>query len=398
MDRIYPLGRRMLFTGYSPIDKEFERLRAGHFTALGPIYRKGFDEHLVKCENAGVKCVYSIHPGPTENTVYTQEMLESKDFDFDKLRKQVIAIVKKHSKNPNIAVWNVMPEELRYWRDNEMKYLNVVTQAIRDTDTLKRPIMVYDPCHRETGSLVKELEAAPALDMIAHGCYPNYSGNKKERIRVKWSLEQDVQAARQTGNRVFPLLISEMFQNVENEKELSRIPMWVRHDVYCGLVNGAKGVVVFSLFPRTGLPYEEYITPYIRCATELDGEAGLGQVFLFGRRRNLIEAKQTQGPKQVTCKLSAEEKYSSSPLSFAEIAYNGKIYLFAVNSAETPITVIFSGFPKDAIMKSLWEDAPAGNYKNGKLTVSLPALGVTAFSFEQKNKRKNDKPAIITIP
>lgn len=390
MDSIYPLGRRMLFTGYSPVDTEFERLKDNHFTALGPIYGSNFDEHLAKCEKIGIKCVYSIQPSSADGTPYTMEMIEHKNFDFSKLRKQVTAIVKKHSLNPNIAIWNVMPENLKYWDKNDMKYLQIVTKAIHDTDMLKRPIMIYSTYNRDGAGILKELEAAPALNTIAHGCYPNYTGNKHERIRVKWTLEQDVQAALLAKTSAFPLLITEMFQKVENDKEVSRIPKWVRHDVYCGLVNGAKGIVIFSLSPRAGLPYEEYLEPYIRCATELDGENGLGQVFLFGIRRNYIEARQTLGPKRVSCKLPMDKKYSASPLSFAEIAYDGKIYLFAVNSAEKNIEVKFTGLPKDVIINELLEGSAYDSFKNGNLTITLPGLGVKAFSFEQDTKRKKD--------
>ena len=382
-DGIYPTGQQMMFSGYSPIPRDYERVKASGFNTFGPIYHRGFETFLQSCEKLGVYCIFGIAPKPSEDqlTAYTKDQMNAKDFDFDKLRQQVMEIVQKNAASEKICAWNIQPEELRFWYKNEMRYLEVVSKAVHDADPKHRPVFMYSPGHGDGNRLVKEL--AQGGDIIAQGCYVNYSGCKHQRIRVKWTMTQAAKAKAQFERQITTFLLPEMFQKVPDE-EKGMIGKWVRHDVYCGVVNGAQGVLVYSLFPRAGLDFDTHFEAYSRCAKELQG--GLGRVFLFGEKRGDIAAEITAGPQEVSCKLAGNlGEYTSSPLSMANIAYGNERYLFMVNSAEEDITLKLNGIPADAEIAPLWSDVPAMADKNA---VILPPLAVFAYKITQKTGQK----------
>ncbi|MBP1583980.1 MAG: hypothetical protein J6866_08495 [Victivallales bacterium] len=373
-DGIYPCGQQMLFSGYSPLPRHYDRLKEGGFNTLGPIYHRGFDEFLQNCEKLGLHCLYSIAPrlSAEQPTAYTKQQIDAPDFDFENLRRQVTEIVSAKASSDKIAAWNIQPEEMRFWMKNEMRYLEVMAQAIHDADPKHRPVFMYTPGHRDGSSLVKELSNGG--DFIAQGCYVNYSGNKHQRIRVKWVMEQASFAKSQINRPLTTLLLPEMFGKVPDE-EKGLIPSWVRHDVYCGLANGAQGVLVYSLFPRAGLDFEAYLEPYLRCARELAD--GLGAVFLFGERRDDLSATLVSGPREVSCRLAGNKpNYVSSPLSLANIAFGPDRYLFLVNSSEENLGLTLTGIPAEAKTVPLW---PEVILPDASGQVVLPPLGVFAY-------------------
>ena len=89
------------------------------------------------------------------------------------------------------------------------------------------------------------------------GTCVNLAGRQNERIWMKWSVEREVQAIEalkeEDDRERIALVLPELCADPADPKDDHKIPSWVRHDVYLGLMSGGKGVAIWSLFRRTGV-------------------------------------------------------------------------------------------------------------------------------------------------
>eukprot|EP00764_Aduncisulcus_paluster_P008657 gnl/Carplike_NY0171/2827_a3795_428.p1 GENE.gnl/Carplike_NY0171/2827_a3795_428~~gnl/Carplike_NY0171/2827_a3795_428.p1 ORF type:complete len:414 (-),score=-6.77 gnl/Carplike_NY0171/2827_a3795_428:23-1264(-) len=347
-DKLYPQGRIFPFSGYSPHPRDYKKLLSSGFTALGPVYGK-FDEFLKKCDDLKVKCMYQVQPYVDGKKLTKKEHLYKSEYkpDWEQITSSIKTIIKKHCSNKNIDWWVLAPEELRYWRNNEYEYLKRAVKAIHEADPRKRPVYMYSPGHRSGKSLS---HVTKYLDIIGKGCYTNNSSQKNSRIWVRWTVEQELDAIKIAGRKnVVPILLPEMFQEPKAE-ELKMIPAWVRHDTYLGLVSGAKGVIIFSLWPRRKFPsHPIYLNAYCKVASEINGKPELGKIFLFGKAKKDLKMKIVSGPQTVSCKMRIRKvkTFTYPSITFANIAYKNARYLIAVNSSKQNIEAQFSGFPAE---------------------------------------------------
>lgn len=108
------------------------------------------------------------------------------DLSIAEIRQQIAEQVAKVVDRKSICWWYVTPEEIRYWRKNEMDYLRAATGAIRAADPLKRPIWMYEPNFRDAASLMK---AGKYLDIIGKGVYVNLADYQESRVGCvgRWS-------------------------------------------------------------------------------------------------------------------------------------------------------------------------------------------------------------------
>jgi len=254
----------------------------------------------------------------------------------------------------SICWWYLGPEEIRYWYRNEMAYLKAATEAIRAADPLQRPIWMYEPNFRSAASLVK---TGQYLDVIGKGAYVNLAGYQDNRIWVRWSVEQEVAAiaklaeANDSRTRI-PLIMPELCRDPADPARDHLIPRWVRHDVYLGLMSGAKGVAIWSLFRRADVrrTWQIWYDAYGHVATDLTGPLQLGQVFLFGKPANQFPVRTVAGPKEVELTKSASKKLEVGTtsdsekqkervmypsMSVSEYQYNGATFLFLCNSSSS---------------------------------------------------------------
>jgi hypothetical protein len=274
--------------------------------------------------------------------------------------------------------------------------MKAASEAIRAADPLKRPIWMYDPNHRDAKALV---QTGANLDLIGKGCYVSYAGYQDRRVWVRWGMEQETEAIRQLRGRRTPLLLAELIKDPD-PMFLSQIPAWVRHDIYCGLIHGAKGVVIFSLFKRTGVrqSYDIWYEAYATAARQLTGERKLGEVFLFGEPRRDLTVKQLSGPATVTLadktktteakSLSEREKAGMSlkypAVSWRELARSTSRYLFVCNSSPEPARVAVSGFPKASAIEEADTGTTVETAKKPTIEFELPAWGVRALKFSRR--------------
>lgn len=375
-DEVFPRGRLFPFGGFSGVAA---REAANGFTLHGPAYGASNATVIPQAEASGIHAIYSVgipmnflEQGGQPALDLTPEEIAAE------IRRQVLAV----RDSPALAWWYLTPEELRPWRPREMEYLEVAARTIRENDPLGRPVWMYDPNHRAADTLAV---TAQFLDIVGKGMYTNYAGHKGHRVWARWTIEQQIEAIQRSGRPgAIQIAVPEMFQEPE-PGEIEQIPKWARHDVYLALVTGAQGVVIFSLANRAGFSaeaWQAYYDAYSRIAQELNGELALGQVFLFGERRNDLQVTVTAGEKHVFPKVGAggvAELIEYPSVSLANIAYGPERYLFLVNSSEEPVEVRVDGFPPGPIYA---RDAFSGRPLpaiSSSLELALPGLGVAGL-------------------
>ena len=82
-----------------------------------------------------------------------------------------------------------------------MKFLSRATATIRRTDPRGRPIIAYAPNHYDARALAF---LAPHLDLIGKGSYVNNVGRQRERVWIRWSIEQELECLRATNSSAIP--------------------------------------------------------------------------------------------------------------------------------------------------------------------------------------------------
>jgi hypothetical protein len=310
------------------------------------------------------------------------------------LRRQIGDQMTRLAPLKEVAWWAITPEELRPWRGDEMNYLRIVSEGVRECDPQRRPIYLYNPNNRDAGSLKT---IARYVDALGKGCYVNSTGHKRDRAWVRWSIEQEVAAiAASHRTNVFPLLNPELCAD-PSPAEDREIRDWVRHDVYLGLASGARGVVIWSLFKRAGVKrtWQRWYDAYAECGRELNGARGLGQVFLFGERRSdlKVSLQAGEGAAHVALGGSAEPETTSAAERAArqaqvpgwtagEFAYGQSRWLFLVNSANAAATFSLSGWPRGCLAEDAFNGKPVALQQDGVQKVTLPPYGVLGLRLQ----------------
>jgi len=386
-DGIYPRGRKLAFMGYSGNPS---RDLTNGFTVAGPVYGNQMP-YLATCFSNKWPVVAQIGPHITFNDKSPTKY----KVDEPSLRREVAQQVTALAGHTNIVWWSVQPEELRPWRKDEMKYLAIVTDTIRKNDPLARPIYMYNPNNRAVDSLIP---MARQLDVVGKGCYVNLAGHKRDRGWVRWSIEQETSAIRTAGRtNAIPILLPELCTDPDPSED-TEIRAWVRHDVYLGMVSGAKGGVIWSLFKRGGVhrTWQRWYDAYAECARELNGERGLAQVFLFGERRNDLKVSLDQGaatlpvtlggnaePDTTSDKERALRTVKLTAWTAIELAYRQERWLFLINSGNSSAAFTITGWPAGTRAANAFDDTAFPLPSTVPLRLELPAYGVIALRFDQ---------------
>jgi hypothetical protein len=374
-DGIYPNGRKLAFMGYSG---EPARDLTNGFTVAGPVYGNQMP-YLQRCFSNHWPVV--AHVGP--HITFNDKSPDKYKVNEVALREEVQRQVRELAGHPEVIWWAVHPEELRPWRGDEMKYLAIVSDTVRKTDPLKRPLYLYNPNNRDAGSLKT---IAQYTDVIGKGCYVNSCGKKRDRAWVRWSVEQEIEGARLAGRtNAVPLIMPELCRDPEPAED-KEVRDWVRHDVYLGLCSGARGVLIWSLFRRGEVrrTWPLWYNAYAECGRELNGPRGLAGVFLFGEPRTDLAVRLLDGAAEVKVGLggdaepdttSAEERakrtVKGASWTKAEFVYGNAHWLFLVNSANQPAEFSVTGWPRRCLIENAF---------SGEATqcdrITLPAYGV----------------------
>jgi hypothetical protein len=378
-DGIFPQGRKLAFMGFSG---DPARDLTNGFTVAGPVYHNQ-TAYLARCASNSWPAVAQIGLPKSALTAADQSIW----------RQQIQTQVRVVAGDKNIAWWAVIPEELRPWNRIEMDYLQVACAAIRTNDPQHRPIYLYNPNHRNAQTLAP---IARQVDIVAKGCYVNNTGHKRDRVWVRWSVEQEIAAIQKAGRPgAIPLLNPELSQDTEPSED-KEIRAWVRHDVYLGLATGAKGVLIWSLHPRTEVQrtWQLWYDAYAECGRELNGPHGLAQVFLFGERRSDLKVRLVTG--EATSRVTLGGTVEAGTTSEAEratrevklpawtsveYAYGNSRWLFIINSSNDSSRFEISGWPKNSQMTDAMTDMPILLGAGSRQFIDLPAYGVLGIRF-----------------
>lgn len=359
----------LLFSFYSLEEPQLSTAREHGVSAVGPYYgRQGLNRELEKARAAQLPLLYAI--GPKIDFLGTE--MPDIAAATELLRAEVASAVKQ----TGIGAWALSTEELRHWRPAEMQWLEQATAIIRNSDPLKRPIFMYEPNHRGTESLVK---TSRYLDLIAKGAYANHVGMQSKRTWVRWSVEQAVEAAKQSSN--IPIAVLWMARDQETPEDIAAIRKWARHDVYLSLVTGAKGIIVWSGFnkrPGFRRHFRDFYEGYLSAAHDLNIDPGLGRVFLRGITGTDITASVTYGPATQKFRYR-DKKYTYPTISIKQLRLDDQHYLFVVNSASEACRVQLKGLPDNRSILNALTKQPATIAADGE--ISMTAYDVQIFTW-----------------
>ncbi len=407
---VYPKGKVFPFMGYSG---KPARDAVHGFSVAGPDYGAQFsrdpDERAERLEwlrSAGLPMPAFIgvdmHFNDKEKYVERSEQ---------EIRAEIQRQVGELVDDPLVCWWYLSPEEIRYWRKNEIDYLRIASETIRAADPKQRPIWLYEPNHRTAESLA---ETGQYLDIIGKGSYVNLAGYDRDRIWVRWSVEQEmgaIELLRKVDQRErFALVMPELCKDPEDPADDHLIPDWVRHDVYLGLISGAKGVAIWSLFRRAEVrrTWSIWYNGYAAVADELCGDADLGQVFLFGKpvSEGKIKVTQSRGPETVTLfvgdrtklelgTITDEERagaeFDYAPLSSRVLEHDGASYVFVCNSHAQEAVEATLTFAVDETVVSLPDETPLIAKTEGVVQVRLAPFEVKIFRLQAPQLQNKTK-------
>lgn len=378
----YPRGNVFCFTFYSTSMADARYTLDNGATAIGPYYgdQAGPLEHAARWNT---RFIYKINP-PSMSRVRVPDMNKPGFVwpDAGTISNEVVAIVNAMKTNRHIAMWDVEPEELRSWEPAQNRYLKQVSSAIRSADPEGRPIFLYECNNRGAGVLAESLKS---LDVVSKGTYVNFIQDGAyitNRIWARWSMEEELKAIALGNTNAVPWIMLWMAADPPPGYTAASVTNWCRHDAYAGLIMGGKGIEIWSgSRGRTSFSkasFDAYLNGYLTVARDLNGPLNLAPVFLFGTQQTNVSMTITAGPKQLNLAyLNTTNSYP--PVTFLATRCKGTNYLFAVNSAEVPVTAVFSGLPpamRSEVFNRSDEQTP-----NGTFQVTFAPLAVKGWRF-----------------
>ena len=377
-DKVWPQGRIFPFAGFQ--SRNLKKIKEDGFTVAGPGYGANVPKLRQQIKELNFPAFYQI-VGIQDGKPVGMKSFNNKEFkpDWQQIEASFAEQIRKADQEyPSILYWYIMPEELRWWKKNEMKYLELFHKAVQENDPKKRPVWMYIPNHYGPSSLRKYL---PYLDIIGKGMYVNYSGNMLTRNWARWSSEGQQEAVKKAPGK-FAIGLPELFRDPPEEQE-GRIGQWVRHDVFMTLACGAKGIVVYSLATRPQLrrTYPKYYAEYSKTAKLLTAPDGPGQIYLFGKICNDVRGEAV-GAEQLTAK-TGSNTYTSAPVKMTEHLYRGARYLTIINSAEKPVKFRISGIPEHVTVEDYFTKE-----KVRSRAMELRPLEVRILKLQPQGKKK----------
>ncbi len=382
-----------------------QKIADGHFTAAGPYFgaehdpaisSTAFYNRINQNHSHGMGHVAHVpmHPdvvNDTDGFVRGDSMEAIPESDLRAhVRTFLDVTLGSPVANDTVAVWFVLPEELRPWRAAEMDYLQIVVEEVKAHDPLKRPVTMYNPNHRPAGQL--ETIVRLGLDWTMMGVYATDVTFDTRGARVRDGVDRILTAAQNTQTQpvaVFQLSqdyetadLRTLAENLGNISDAEAIKHVVRHDVYQGLVRGVRGVQVWSGCDcRAGLTtYSAQLEGYTSISTDVNGELALAEVLLSGERRDDLTATLLSGPATVT-----HEGTTVDTINMADIAYGDARYLFLVNSANSELSIEVGGLPTDVPLRfeDLFNNTPEMHLDPGaaSFTLQMQPLEVIGLRF-----------------
>jgi len=221
--------------------------------------------------------------------------------------------------NGQILVW-YLPEETKAENLDKLEQLGNI---IRATDARKRPLTTY-----VVNWHPKYLKRVNSItDAVVFGYFPNHSG-RRPRIEIKRRIEH----AYESGVSVV-IATLEAFKGKAGWPR----PKDVRFDAYLALISGAKGILWYGYHYAKQNP--ELLEAILKVATELNGHEHLGEVFLLGKRPEILSCRALKGPayfhdNYVYGSWTEKRALKYTSIQWTAREYEKYLYIFAVNTAQ----------------------------------------------------------------
>ena len=297
--------------------------------------------------------------------------------DLNNLKNNILAI----KNEPNIAWWD-MPEELRYWKTSEFNMLKNYRLLLRTTIGDDKPIFMYIPGYYSVTQTTPYLDY---IDIVPASCYVSVPTMKK-RNYVRWNIEKTQNTIINSGKiigknyltgekSVFAIL--EMYNTCSGLSSLA-----AKHDFWMAVACDVKGILIFS-YPYhfntncgdAWLSYNQQISIFKNYSID--------RVLLDGITANssltctLISGPSTISPYNYIAGNTTTPLIETSTVKTNIKTYNGKKYLFMVNSSEdSVVSYNVGGLTSTSTIKEIFSGVTSN--------VSTPDFDVTLNPLEAK--------------
>jgi hypothetical protein len=278
---------------------------------------------------------------------------------WDDIRERI----KQYSQYENVLWWD-LPEELRYWREDEQEMLERIPQLTRELDPMQRPNYMYMPTHITSARIAND---APHLDIIGVGGYTEY--HHMPRSWMRYAIERELEGIERAGFEVgrdylagekTPIAVLQLFYSPETMDVIA--PIEAKHDFWASIAAGARGVLVFSYWhKRDGGVLQATWDAYCEAAAKISGDERLGQVILFGEPYEDLRVGIVRGPRMCApffpFGYNHEIRYPS--VNVRAWTFEGSLHVLAVNSATRAVGAMLTGLPEAATEAvALFETVP----------------------------------------
>ncbi len=378
----YPWGNEFWFSFYSTSEVDSQYALDHGATGIGPYYGADQSGVLARAQNMDANISYKVRPACMEGAnTRTNTYVWPDDAT---IVADTIAALDAVKNNEHIALWDLNPEEMRYYNAQEVHYLNLVGDTVHAHDPYGRPFMMYEQNNRTATNLSVTL---PYQDICAKGMYvQTVSGGafRHHRIWARWSMEQELGAIAAVNTNAVPWIMLWMAADAKDGEEYL-ITDWCRHDAYMGLIMGGKGISIWSGWrPRNTWTndFQAYFDAYLSVADDLNGARNFAPIFLYGEEATGVTHNVTSGPVEQELIYGGETNYYPS-VTYSLRRLFGLDYLFMVNSATQAVSLTFSGVP-DAARTDLFSamEYPASG---GSFAITLDPYEVAGFRFDGYN-------------
>ena len=253
---------------------------------------------------------------------------------------------------------------------------------------------MYIPSHYNAEDV---RQYVPYLDIIPASVYTKYM--QMPHSWVRWRMESTLKgielAQAQIGSEYLkgektPVAVLELFHEPGNEVIT---PQGAYHDFWQSIICGARGILVYSYFNKRKHPNLESVwQTYNKAAEEITGSEQLGLAILYGIRSNNVSFEIVSGPARTEefIPYAMEQPVSYPSINLLTIDWNQNTYIFAVNSANQPVSARLTGLPNTTEATVLFENRTIPVSKR-VLNTDFQPLGVHIFKAANKLPAENEK-------
>ena len=139
-----------------------------------------------------------------------------------------------------------------------------------------------------------------------------------------------------------------------------------------------------------GAAHKLYYAAYSQAAKEVTLPGGLGDIFLFGERRQDLKWSVSAGKAQLKIQVPRKAKdpaqiktFEYPSIGIANIAHARGRYLFMVNSDNADVSGVISGMPAGTVVKDAVTGERVAVAGDGSLKLTFKALEVKLFKLER---------------